>query len=465
MQQSYDYVIIGTGAAGSVLAHSLPVTSTILSVDIAKYGAVNSFGRKTVPFIDECPDHYTPAFSGVLGGNTALWSGKVYLLTPDELSDWPIRFGELEHFSSKLAEKFGIPHSWVCNTSSYKEGSFFHTSYRSNWGNLYEYLNLEQFPNISILEEHSIVGLTSLQGNISSVQLASRQGERKTVSINRGLILAAGGLGNTHLLLNLLNPGGRDDTQRKAYGNLCDHPHFNIGHVKNIHPFANILKGYLVIRDSERDNIENCLVVPSGRGMVGVQIDGPGAITRLFKRAFYRTDRAIIKISILSVEKLVTRLAYVFKRFTEYRTFGVPYSLELFFSQPSDDFNEVVLSKSHDEFGLNKINIRHRLNSSRFVEHQSQLRDLLGENVRNLNLSKLSEKNVYTGLHPSCTTPMSGTGEWGTLDTDLRVNGFENFYCVGSNVFPTNGITNPTWTIMVLAHRLATFLENREVEV
>ena len=50
---------------------------------------------------------------------------------------------------------------------------------------------------------------------------------------------------------------------------------------------------------------------------------------------------------------------------------------------------------------------------------------------------------------------MKKSYELGAVDKDLSVYGIKNLFTVGSHVFPQNGVTNPTWTIMTLAYRLA----------
>lgn len=46
----------------------------------------------------------------------------------------------------------------------------------------------------------------------------------------------------------------------------------------------------------------------------------------------------------------------------------------------------------------------------------------------------------------------------GVVDPDCRVHGTENLFVAGSSVFPTGGCANPTFTIVTLAHRLASHL-------
>ena len=40
-------------------------------------------------------------------------------------------------------------------------------------------------------------------------------------------------------------------------------------------------------------------------------------------------------------------------------------------------------------------------------------------------------------------------------NSDLKLFNYDNIYVCGSSVFPFNGYTNPTWTIMTLALRLS----------
>ena len=44
------------------------------------------------------------------------------------------------------------------------------------------------------------------------------------------------------------------------------------------------------------------------------------------------------------------------------------------------------------------------------------------------------------------------------VDGNLKIHNTKNVFICGSSVFPLNGITNPTWTIMTLANRLAKHL-------
>jgi choline dehydrogenase-like flavoprotein len=59
------------------------------------------------------------------------------------------------------------------------------------------------------------------------------------------------------------------------------------------------------------------------------------------------------------------------------------------------------------------------------------------------------------------TTRMSADPRFGVVDENCRVHGIRNLYIAGSSVFPRCGGRNPTLTVVLLALRLADFLNSR----
>lgn len=60
--------------------------------------------------------------------------------------------------------------------------------------------------------------------------------------------------------------------------------------------------------------------------------------------------------------------------------------------------------------------------------------------------------------HHIGTTRMSADPTQGVVDANLRVHSLGNLYVAGSSVFPSTGISNPTFTIITLSIRLAEYL-------
>jgi hypothetical protein len=66
---------------------------------------------------------------------------------------------------------------------------------------------------------------------------------------------------------------------------------------------------------------------------------------------------------------------------------------------------------------------------------------------------------VVNGHHMG-TTRMSVDPKEGVVDPNLRVHSLKNLYVAGASVFPSAGISNPTFTIITLSIRLAEHLKN-----
>jgi len=64
---------------------------------------------------------------------------------------------------------------------------------------------------------------------------------------------------------------------------------------------------------------------------------------------------------------------------------------------------------------------------------------------------------VVNGHHIG-TTRMSANPEDGVVDKNLKMHSLANLYVAGSSVFPSTGISNPTFTIITLSIRLAEHL-------
>jgi len=64
-------------------------------------------------------------------------------------------------------------------------------------------------------------------------------------------------------------------------------------------------------------------------------------------------------------------------------------------------------------------------------------------------------------LHPMGGTRMGTSPENSVVDKELRVHGVDNLYVASCSVFPSGGSSNPTFTMMALACRLADLLKEK----
>jgi hypothetical protein len=450
-----DFVVVGGGPAGCVLTKSLSdAGKKVVLVDI---GSINNINVKSKPpFINNSPQSYTPAFSGELGGNSALWAGKIYLLSESELckGKWEIKYPELLEYSKVLASELNIDHEKLISISK-KDGMLYHHSYRSNLKNIFDYLNINKLDNVTVYEKSSPVELVyhNSQSKVESVVISNSTGKKTVVKVKGSVIFSAGGLGNPHLLLNLLG----DNSHENIGKFLSDHPHINIGKLseKEYDKYSIIAKPYI-----SNNKFELNQVVKIKSSFCGIQLDSRADITRLIKRIYLNTSSQLVRKSIFILEKIIAKNFDFFRKLLKNIGFSNNlYSFEHFFSQEKNKKNKVTLSNSRCKFNLKKIDIQWKIFDYDEMEYNQILRKCYGEDgvvYPNLSSFQPFEKTtVYTGLHPSCSTALSSEKSESVVDSNLKLCSHKNIYVCGSSVFPSVGFTNPTWTIMVLAKRLS----------
>ena len=267
-------------------------------------------------------------------------------------------------------------------------------------------------------------------------------------------MFCCGGLGNPHILLNLL---GKFNNNLGKF--LCDHPHINLGKIKDIEidKFKKIIKPNIKLHIGDKED-EAALVIKDKKYFCGVQldykIDPAKQLIRFFIRIKSLKIRLILNLFSFMIRKIngaFFMMGTIFKKYYKY-------SFEFFFSQNPNSNNRIFLSNTTDKFGLRKININWNLKKDDFISYVRLIKKISkNENVKikHKDLLKSFYKNVLVGQHPSCTTKIGKNRSDGVVDKNLKLFGFNNVYIVGSSVFPSNGYTNPTWTIMTLAFRLA----------
>jgi choline dehydrogenase-like flavoprotein len=75
--------------------------------------------------------------------------------------------------------------------------------------------------------------------------------------------------------------------------------------------------------------------------------------------------------------------------------------------------------------------------------------------LNRLNDSKNFRKHFGANWHPMGTTPMGLDRLTAICDPDLQVIGVKNLFVLSASVFPSGSNSNPTFTVLALACRLA----------
>ncbi|AFS47194.1 GMC oxidoreductase [alpha proteobacterium HIMB5] len=459
-----DYLIIGTGPAGSVLSCNLADNgSKVILLDRAnnlKKTDKNSFIFS--PYIENCPDYYTPLFSNQLGGNSALWNNKVYLISEDEFKsgDWGFGYNELIENSKELAKKFKINHDEISKIIKKNKLNYSQSKRVKKFGNIFDFLKIKDKSNIQVFSNSSPIGLNIKNNKIISAKVFFKDyNEKKDININKDIIFCAGGLGNPAIIKNLIY---NDDNLIGK--NLCDHAHINLAEIKKENLKSYSYFGKYFINDND-NNLEQNLYIKDDEYFAGVNFDFLPDPARILKRIFIKSRSSISKYVLKILIKYYSFSYKVFSKILSILNIKGKYSFEFFFSQKKNTHNNLEINHNKiDSFGLKKLNINWNINKEEQLNYEKLINELVGENGKLVKTNKeylFDKKKIFVGLHPSCTTHIGKDNINGCVDNNLKLFNYDNIYVSGSSVFSINGFTNPTWTIMVLSHRLSKFLLNK----
>ena len=463
---TFDFIIIGSGPAGSIVSNKLAKEGfKIALIDRAKNEKSTIINDFFCPYVNKCPSYYSPLYSNQLGGNSELWHSKIYLLSEDELNmnDWNIKYKELKKYSDLLAKTFNIKKKLLTKFKKKKRNTIHRYSLRANFRNMFKYLKINQNQNIKIFKGYSPVKLIFFKNKVAKVIVKNNEKNSKILNLKNSIIFCAGGLGNPHLLLNLL------PNKNPLLGKfLSDHSHVNIGKIldKNFERFKQIakpnIKSNLGIKDEEI-----ALIKKKDNFFSGIQLDYKTDPLRKLRRFF-------VKIENLKIRKFLSFFSFIILKLNGlYFKIGVlvnryyKYSFEFFFSQNPNTKNKASLSHKFDEFGLKKIDIKWNIRKKDQKIYNSIIKEFLisegflNEQIKDYNFQNNFYKSGVSGLHPSCTTKIGKSSSLGVINSNLKLFDYDNIYVCGSSVFPFNGYTNPTWTIMTLALRLSHKLKKK----
>ena len=449
---TFDFVIIGSGPAGSLLAWLLSKKNfKICIIDRANDKAIISN-----PYVDKSSFHYLPLFSNKLGGNSQLWHNKIYLISKDEFNEkkWGFSYKILKKLSLNLEKKLSVPSNKI--KFFIKNNIKISQSIRFGINNIYKYFKIKNIKNIFVIKESSIFKIYQTKNIVNNIDIINIKGNIQNIKIKNCLILCCGGLGNANIILNLFNIFKK----KKLF--LADHPHIKIGNYneKKISHLFDYKKYYLSGKKVEKNIF---LKIKNTFAVIQIAVYSAEDFTRKFVKKFYCSNKFLfqkIYYLLINFYYLFFKMINLFKKIR----FNQKFCLEISFSQ-NPKSGIISLSDSRDKFGLKKINIKWNLMTKDILNYK----EIIKKAYKILKISSENEleesfKNVYVGQHPRCSTPITKNKKIIGVNKNLKLNGYKNVYTVGSNVFPENGFTNPTWTIMTLTLKLSKYLSRHFIK-
>jgi choline dehydrogenase-like flavoprotein len=476
-----DICIAGAGAAGITLA--LALRDAGLNVVLLESGG---FARD--PQTDQLSAGQMTGIASwrpqqmrarVFGGTTSLWQGWCRPLLAQDFesrdyvanSGWPIRYPDLVPWYVRACQTVHIgAFIWdaegrataarkpLLPSTGVLDQRYYQFSRPTHLGNVYRDA-LDGAGDVRVM----------LRANVTDIRLDSR-GSRVVSYACRTLggmsfevrarkyVLALGGLENARVLL------ASRSQQTRGVANAHDvvgryfmeHPHYYRS-LAIVHPEKLDLTFFqLVTSDLKRPDGSAVSIM----GALGLKAEAAQREGLLSFTATIHSETAPSKTGALgptAAQCLVTRGREAA------RTARLTVRAE---QSPRAD-SRVVLTEERDALGMPRLAVDWRIAAEDDVQMKRGLmllaRELAAAGVARAWVPGDSSRFIWQqspGGHHMGTTRMGTDRKTSVVDANCRAHDVENLYLAGSSVFPTGGDSNPTLTIVALAHRLAETLKD-----
>jgi choline dehydrogenase-like flavoprotein len=490
---SVDLCIVGAGAAGVTLAHSL--RDTTLSIALLESGGMKAEpptqslydGTYTgnVPSIDAA--YLSGSRIRMYGGSTNLWGGycrpfdaldfEVRPWVPD--SGWPITRADLDpHYRAASAElgirPFDAPPAYFADAAyppHFSGGALSERLYQFQYVNIGQ-KHIDEFKaskkTTVYLHANAVdLALTAGATSLDHVAIATLSGKRTTVKA-KAYVIAAGGIENARLLLASrsvkTNGVGNDNDLVGRY--FMEHLRLSI--LGPMFVWKNAALSRYDVRTPGRDGVDGSVTATMATAMFLAPSDSVLRAKKLLNvtvqlglgpqgpSAFKDFDQSVMR-ACSDVDGV--------------GAMGLPaqeVTLGLLCEHAPNRESRVKLGETRDVLGLPRAELDWRIGNQELDTMQA-LAELLGETAggRKLGRARLQATrddlghNIGVGYHHMGTTRMSSDPQRGVVDADCKVHGVDNLYVAGSSVFATSSAANPTYTILALAFRLSDHLRGR----
>ena len=505
-----DVCIVGSGVIGLALMREFEGSG--LSVVVLESG-----GEAREEAIDDSQasivhgSHFHGATEGrarQLGGTSNIWGGQALPMdaidftrrdwVPD--SGWPIALDVLDPFYHRAARfldiddrdfdrdvftRFGIERpSWLPSSALR-----FHVS---KWAPVPRLIDLYRRD----IERSSVIRLV-LHANLTDIALSTtgdhvewvtaRNLEGRRIDVHaRRFVLATGAIETARTLLAASRRNGRPigDGHALIGRYLMDHPSGAIGELRpadeaQAQRLFNLFyigrrkySARLSLAESaQRD--ERLLNISCGFNFSAPPNGAIEVLRRGLAAMRARSPRRMAESGLQAVAALPSMAQWAWQRAVRHRAVYPGASINLVVNceqAPSPD-NRVALSAESDAFGIPRSDISWvpgaaaEAAARRFAHllRQCFADGRAGEVILMPWINDPSEPTtLQDAFHPMGTTRMSDSSRTGVVNSECRMFGVSNLWVAGTAPFPTAGHSNPTFTAIALAIRLADHLKTRK---
>lgn len=510
--EPFDVCIVGSGAAGIAIARTF--IGAGLRVIVLESGgpraddATTDLQRSLVEGRPHAGVHSGRA--RCLGGTTTLWGGQALPLQAIDFeprpwvpqSGWPIRLSDLQPHFAGAAEVMqlretrfdaSIPHFRGRSIPEFASGTLDYGA--SQWSPVPDFARawrgqLESATDVQVWQRANVVEIVPATDGTRIDHLKLRSLSGRTAELRaRFHILCVGGIETARLLLasRSVQPAGVGNGHDQVGRNFQDHisvrcgwlhpldrprlhDAFDLSYDRGVKYYPKLLASPELQR---RERMLNAI------GNVVTEI-APDSLTQRLKdvaravlhRRWDPVARGPVRWQLREWGALLGagwRFAAQRRAFTP-RTGRV--WLEAHLEQEPSAESRITLAAECDALGVPRTKVSWKPTAASWRTARAFAREV-GEEFQRLGLARFesilpnsdddAEWTPITGdlNHHIGTARMSDSPEHGVVDARGRVHGLPNLYVASSAVFPTGGSSNPTFTLLALALRIAADVRGR----
>lgn len=535
---SHDFCVVGTGPVGISLALELARSGrSVLLLESGDLRATRDAQRLSDADIVDSSVHVPMdvAVHRGLGGASNLWGGRCVPLEPIDFeirpgilhSGWPIGISDIAGYLPQACTYIGCGEPVFENRQSDFPDSDADFSFArlERWSKQPRFdvmyaRTLRENPLIDLRLRATVTGMTfESDGRVATIRVRGPGDSAASVKA-RAIVLAAGGLETTRLLL-----AAQADAPERFGGDAGPLGRYYMGHLYGIAaemvltsptvdagvdyfpgpdgyyirrrftPSADLQRrmglsnvsfwpDYPLIRDpAHRNGIMSLAylalsIPPLGRMMIAESI-----------RQNYVGSIVDRRPHVLNVLRDLPRTAAFLPSFLYHRHIARhprpgffqrdprrKYAVRFHAEHLPNPESRVKLSNRRDDYGVSRLTVDMRYSEADvapLIRSHECFADWLNRNrLGTMNWLAPREERTnfilaqcYDGHHQIGTTRMGESARTGVVDNNCQVFGSANLFIAGSSVFPTSGEANPTLTAVALGLRLAHHLVREASQV
>ena len=408
IQKLYDYIIIGSGPAASVILNNLIKTKKKILV-LERGSFKEKFSEKLVS--DNFKIKKDSRIFGV-GGTSNTWAQIYSLFSYDEMCNsnnaniWPLSHKDLLYWCNKVGPKYKFDIKSLGAQTIYKKNfysrGFVELKKPLRFSKYYKNRSFDMITNCKVQTLDELRNKISIYFNVRD----------QVYSINsKKIIICAGAVESSLLIINSIKDKKLKNLKNKKFIGryFMDHPKCYVGEIK--FPKKNLIDQFKLKLKKSFNTYKGLSLYQKNQRLLNtyIRFEEKNFFLRLKKKIF-------IKIFLEMEPKFKNRI-YL-----------------------KNNFVHINLSISKKEIQISKKLLNSVKKIFSFKPKQEKL---------DFKVSDLVDASHHMG----------GLSYPNIVDKNLKIKGLNNVYCCSSAIFPTSGSANPTLIICGLAERLSKFLQ------